>query len=85
MCLVWSGALEKQKLVYVMNRDASGKLTISSPLEAHKANNIIFDVCGVDNGFDNPIFAVLELDYSDADTDSSGNAIQTATKVCMQP
>ena len=30
------GAMEKQKLVYIMNRDASARLTISSPLEAHK-------------------------------------------------
>jgi splicing factor 3B subunit 3 len=29
--------IEKQKLVYVMNRDASSRLTISSPLEAHKS------------------------------------------------
>ena len=33
-------AVEKQKLVYVMNRDASSNLTISSPLEAHKAATI---------------------------------------------
>jgi splicing factor 3B subunit 3 len=30
------GAVDKQKLVYIMNRDASNRLTISSPLEAHK-------------------------------------------------
>ena len=29
------GALEKQKFVYVLNRDAAANLTISSPLEAH--------------------------------------------------
>ena len=29
-------AIERQKLVYVMNRDNSGRLTISSPLEAHR-------------------------------------------------
>jgi len=33
---VMIGALEKQKLVYILNRDASARLTISSPLEAHK-------------------------------------------------
>ncbi len=37
-CLV--GAVEKQKFVYVLNRDNEGNLTISSPLEAHKSHNI---------------------------------------------
>ena len=31
-----AGATEKHKLVYIMNRDAAARLTISSPLEAHK-------------------------------------------------
>jgi len=30
------GAVEKQKFVYILNRDSQNKLTISSPLEAHK-------------------------------------------------
>lgn len=44
------GAIEKQKLVYVLNRDASAALTISSPLEANKSNTLTFDMCGVDVG-----------------------------------
>ncbi len=64
-CMI--GAVEKQKLVYVLNRDAAAKLTISSPLEAHKSHNIVFSVCGLDNGFENPIFATIELDYADTD------------------
>ena len=43
-------AIEKQKLVYIMNRDEQARLTISSPLEAHKASTIVFDTCGVDVG-----------------------------------
>ena len=34
------GAVEKQKLVYIMNRDAAARLTISSPLEAHKSHTL---------------------------------------------
>lgn len=64
-CMI--GAVEKQKLVYVLNRDAAAKLTISSPLEAHKSHNIVFSICGLDNGFENPIFATIELDYADTD------------------
>jgi splicing factor 3B subunit 3 len=88
-------ALEKQKLVYVLNRAvASGSssavslssntnplaLTISSPLEAHKSRVLLFDVIGLDNGFDNPIFACLELDYGDSDMDMSGESTELAQK-----
>jgi splicing factor 3B subunit 3 len=58
-----SGAIEKQKLVYILNRDSQARLTISSPLEAHKANTLTFHTVGVDVGFDNPVFACLEVDY----------------------
>lgn len=47
--------------VYVLNRDTASRLAISSPLEAHKSHGIIFHTCGVDVGFDNPIFAVSTL------------------------
>eukprot|EP01125_Pyxidicula_operculata_P009280 TRINITY_DN305_c3_g1_i1.p1 TRINITY_DN305_c3_g1~~TRINITY_DN305_c3_g1_i1.p1 ORF type:complete len:1202 (+),score=317.43 TRINITY_DN305_c3_g1_i1:1768-5373(+) len=77
---VMIAAVEKQKFVYILNRDSSANLTISSPLEAHKAHTIVFDVCGVDVGFDNPLFACLELDYEDADQDPSGDAIRNAEK-----
>lgn len=59
---VMLGALEKQKMVYVFNRDAQSNLTISSPLEAHKTNTLNLSMVGVDVGFENPIFAVIELD-----------------------
>ena len=61
------GALEKKKFVYVMNRDASGRLTISSPLSAHKNKTITFDLIGIDRGFENPTFAALEVEYEDLD------------------
>ena len=57
------GAIEKQKLVYILNRDSAARLTISSPLEAHKSHNLVYHMVGVDVGFDNPMFATLELDY----------------------
>uniref|UniRef100_A0A673YA79 Splicing factor 3b, subunit 3 n=1 Tax=Salmo trutta TaxID=8032 RepID=A0A673YA79_SALTR len=60
---VMIGAIEKQKLVYILNRDAAARLTISSPLEAHKANTLVYHVVGVDVGFENPMFACLEMDY----------------------
>lgn len=67
-----AGATEKQKLVYILNRDAEARLTISSPLEAHKSNTLVYHMVGVDVGFENPMFACLEIDYEEADSDPTG-------------
>lgn len=75
------GALEKAKLVYILNRDAAANLTISSPLEAHKPTAIVHSVVGVDVGFENPLFAALEVDYSEADQDPTGESFERAEKV----
>jgi len=64
-------AVEKRKLVYVLNSDSKGKPTIASPLEAHRSRTITFDVVGVDNGYDNPVFAALELQYAEYDPNST--------------
>ncbi|KAJ7365143.1 Splicing factor 3B subunit 3 [Desmophyllum pertusum] len=71
------GAVEKQKLVYILNRDAAARLTISSPLEAHKSHTLVYHTVGVDVGFENPMFACLEMDYEDADSDPTGEAVHT--------
>ncbi|CAK5067360.1 unnamed protein product [Meloidogyne enterolobii] len=68
------GAIERQKLVYILNRDAQANLTISSPLEAHKNYSICFSIVGIDVGFENPTFACLEIDYEDCDHDPTGDA-----------
>ena len=36
--------------VYVLNRDAANRLTISSPLEAHKSFHLTFHMVGLDVG-----------------------------------
>lgn len=80
---VMIGAIEKKKLVYILNRDASARLTISSPLEAHKANTLVYHMVGIDVGFENPMFACIEMDYEEADNDPTAeaalNAKQTLT------
>ncbi|GJQ10955.1 hypothetical protein GpartN1_g2746.t1 [Galdieria partita] len=68
-CMI--GAIEKQKFVYVFNRDASENLTISSPLEAHKSSCICYDIIGLDVGFENPIFAALERAYDPPESPKS--------------
>jgi splicing factor 3B subunit 3 len=76
------GATEKAKLVYILNRDAAANLTISSPLEAHKNAAIIHHIVGLDVGFENPMFAALEVDYTEADQDSTGEAAKNTEKAC---
>ncbi|KAN0135379.1 CPSF A subunit region domain containing protein [Lactarius tabidus] len=77
---VMIAATEKSKLVYILNRDAAANLTISSPLEAHRTSSIVHHIVGVDVGFENPMFAALEVDYTEADQDPTGEAAKNAEK-----
>ena len=72
---VMVGGVEKQKLVYILNRDSAARLTISSPLEAHKTNTLCFAIVGADVGFDNPIFATLEVDCEEVENDPETNEV----------
>lgn len=74
-------AVEKQKLLYVLNRDADANLTISSPLEANKATTVVESIVGVDVGFENPLFASLEFDFGEADQDPTGEAAANTLKM----
>ncbi|TCD65090.1 pre-mRNA-splicing factor rse1 [Steccherinum ochraceum] len=78
---VMISAMEKAKLVYILNRDAAANLTISSPLEAHKNNAIIHHIVGLDVGFENPMFAALEVEYTESDQDPTGEAFNAAEKM----
>jgi len=78
---VMIAAMEKSKLVYILNRDAAANLTISSPLEAHRNSSIVHHIVGVDVGFENPMFAALEVDYAESDQDPTGEAAKNAGKV----
>ena len=73
-CLV--AAVEKNKLVYVFNRNSQAELTISSPLEAHHYGALVFSLVALDVGYANPVFAALETNYSESDQDPSGQAYQ---------
>ena len=72
-CLIAS--IEKNKLVYVLNRNTQAELTISSPLEAHKPGVLVFSMVALDVGYANPVFAALETDYTELDQDATGDAI----------
>ncbi|KGO48072.1 Cleavage/polyadenylation specificity factor, A subunit, C-terminal [Penicillium expansum] len=80
-CLIAS--VEKNKLVYVLNRNSQAELTISSPLEAHKPQTLVFAMICLDVGYDNPVFAALEVDYSESDQDPTGQAYEEIEKVLV--
>ena len=63
-----------------MNRDSANRLTISSPLEAHKSECILYSVVGIDVGFDNPVFGMIEMEYTEADQDHTGEAAAETEK-----
>lgn len=60
-CMI--AAVEKSRVVYVLNRDEEGSLAVSSPLIRPKSLVSTFYVVGLDVGFENPMFAVLEKAY----------------------
>ncbi|KAI5719200.1 hypothetical protein M8J76_006686 [Diaphorina citri] len=72
---VMIGAIEKQKLVYIFNRDEVQRLTISSPREGHKTNTLVYHIVAIDVKYQNPVFACLEIDYEEADLDPTGDAV----------
>jgi splicing factor 3B subunit 3 len=65
-------ALEKQKFVYILHTE-NESLVVSSPLEAHRGHNICFDIVGLDVGYENPLFACLEIDYEDVEEELKGD------------
>lgn len=73
---VMIAAIEKQKFVYILNRDSAARLTISSPLEAHKSYTLVYATCGMDVGFENPLFATIELSYEEVDRDPNADPPQ---------
>ena len=76
-------SVEKNKLVYVLNRNAQAELTISSPLEAHRPSTLVFDLISLDVGYENPIFAALEVDCTDSDQDPTGQAFKEIEKLLV--
>ncbi len=80
-CMIAS--VEKNKLVYVLNRNAQAELTISSPLEAHKPQTLVFAMAALDVGYENPVFAALEVDYSESDQDPTGQAYEQIEKLLV--
>ncbi|TID30785.1 hypothetical protein CANINC_000701 [Pichia inconspicua] len=58
-------AIEKNKLVYTLIQDDTGSNQLSSPVEFKMHGLLTFDITALDVGYENPIFAGIEVDYSD--------------------
>jgi splicing factor 3B subunit 3 len=80
---VMIAAVEKQKFVYLLNRDHANRLTITSPLEAHKSNSLVFSVVRVDVGYENPVFAVIEVEAGDFQDPSSAAVTGAVQKLLV--
>ena len=77
---VMAASTEKNKLVYVLTRHGQTDIAISSPLEANKPQTLVFYLLGLDVGYDNPMFATLEVDYSASEADPTDDAYNDIKK-----
>ena len=73
-------SVEKNKVVYIVNRNSEGDVLISSPHEANQWASLCFAVCALDTGWEHPIFACLEVDYNDLESDPSGEMFERREK-----
>ena len=71
---VMLASVEKNKVVYIVNRNAQGEIVISSPHEANQWASLCFTIAALDTGWEHPVFAALEVDYQDAEADPTGDA-----------
>ncbi|CAK3864564.1 Pre-mRNA-splicing factor rse1 [Lecanosticta acicola] len=71
---------EKNKVVYMLNRHADGQIIISSPHEANTWATLCFAICALDTGWEPPVFAALEVEYSEAEGDPSGEQYENREK-----
>lgn len=78
-CLMMASA-EKNKVVYIFQRNPDGTINISSPHEANQWASLCFEICPLDVGWEHPAFAALELDYTDAEADATGEMYERREK-----
>lgn len=78
-CLMLAST-EKNKVVYIVNRSSEGNVVISSPHEANQWASLCFGITALDTGWEHPIFAALEVDYSEAEADPTGDTYRAREK-----
>lgn len=78
-CLMLA-SVEKNKVVYIVNRNAEGEVVISSPHEANQWGSLCFNICALDTGWESPVFAALEVDYNESEGDPTGAMYENREK-----
>jgi len=78
-CCMFS-SVEKNKVVYILNRNQENKITISSPQEVNQPQTLTFALIAVDASFANPVYAALEVVYTDIDQDPSDTSYEERKK-----
>nr|BAS01429.1 splicing factor 3b [Lotharella vacuolata] len=59
-CII--AAIEKLRFVYIINHMTKDSGIISSPVEVQKSNSIIAKIVALENNYNNPCFATIEID-----------------------
>jgi splicing factor 3B subunit 3 len=59
-------AVEKIRYIYIYSNIKYSKKIICSPIEVHKTNTLITDIQALENYYENPFFASLEIDLAEA-------------------
>lgn len=56
-------SMEKSKIVFLLQRQPGGGLSISSPKEANQFGTLCYSLCALHTGWEHPVFAALEADH----------------------
>eukprot|EP00762_Andalucia_godoyi_P006418 ANDGO_02882.mRNA.1 Pre-mRNA-splicing factor rse1 len=58
---VFTAGVERDRYMFLLSRDSTGRFSVSSPAEFHEDNAIVVDAAALETGYDNPLFASLEI------------------------
>lgn len=80
-------SMDKQKFAYILSRELeTGKMIMSSPLEAHKNNRICTAFISLDSGYENPLYASIEIEYEpNKETEENDNQNQNDQEANASP
>lgn len=59
------GTIETNKLIYRSQTNDKGFFQISSPIESSMRHILTLNMCALDTGYENPVFAAIECSYDD--------------------
>lgn len=64
---IFVAAIERDALTYKVEKDENGSsIALSSPLTISTKNNLTLSVCALDTNYENPMWAAIEVDYTES-------------------